>query len=157
MFERFDDDARRAVVAAQEAARRLGHEQIGTAHLLIGLANERFTSGKLLVALGLSSTAVVEAVSRVVAPGTVSHRTHLPLDRHAKRAIELGAKEPRRSGGDVVGTEHLLLGVLREGKSFGPHILRALGVTEDAATDALRDLPSRLESTDDEGDHDGPR
>jgi ATP-dependent Clp protease ATP-binding subunit ClpC len=136
MFERFDDDARSAVVWGQEAARRGGREEIGTADLLAGLLHEGFTSGRILVALGTSFDAVAGAIARVVPPGSGSRKAHLPFDRNARRVIELTVKEAKKIGDGSVGTEHLLLGLLCEGKSFGPRILNALGITYDAVRDA---------------------
>lgn len=118
-------------------ARKAGREEIGTADLLTGLLYEGFTSGRILVALGTSFEAVADAISRVVSPGPGSQRAHLPFDRNARRAIELTVKEAKKLGDDSIGTEHLLLGLLWEGKSFGPRILNALGITHDAVRQAI--------------------
>lgn len=142
MFERFDNDARLAVVWGQEAARKEGREEIGTADLLTGLLYEGFTSGRILVALGTSFEAVAGAISRVVPPGPGSKKAHLPFDRNARRVIELTVKEAKKVGDANVGTEHLLLGLLREGKSFGPRILNALGITYDVVRDAIAEQRS---------------
>lgn len=137
MFEQFDDHARLAVVWGQEAARKGGREEIGTADLLTGLLYEGFTSGRILVALGTSFEGVAGAISRVVPPGPGSNKAHLPFDRKARRVIELTVKEAKKVGDGSIETEHLLLGLLREGKSLGPRILNALDITYQAVRDAV--------------------
>ena len=79
--------------------------------------------------------------------GPGSQRAHLPFDRNARRVIELTVKEAKRLGDDAIGTEHLLLGLLREGKSFGPSILRALGITYDAVRNAIVEQRSASEGS----------
>jgi ATP-dependent Clp protease ATP-binding subunit ClpC len=147
MFERYDDQARKALVWGQEAARRGGRTEIGTADILTGLLYEGFTSGQILVELGTSFDDVAGAIARVVPPGPGSRPTHLPFDRNARRVIELTQKEAKRLRDDAIGTEHVLLGLLREGKSFGPRILNALGITYDGVRDAVirrRDAPAPM-------------
>jgi ATP-dependent Clp protease ATP-binding subunit ClpC len=138
VFERFDDHAKAAMLVAQEAARSLGHRELGTEHLAIALAHEGYVSGSLLARLGASSSAVTEAVVRAAPAGTEGLLRHLPLDPHAKRALLAAADEAGR-GEARVGTEHLLLGLVRERKSPGARVLRGLGVDERAVRAALAD------------------
>jgi ATP-dependent Clp protease ATP-binding subunit ClpA len=114
-----------------------------TAELLVALAGEEYISGRALARLGLSPQAVSAAADRAVEPGSVAHLTHRPLAGDAKKAILSARKEADRLKTNI-GTEHLLLGVLRERKSDGRRILKELGVTYDAVRDAVaveRSLP----------------
>jgi ATP-dependent Clp protease ATP-binding subunit ClpA len=140
VFERFNDEARRAMVAAQQVTRGVGHDEIGTAELLVVLATKTFASGKVLVRLGISAESVYEATDRVVTPGTVAHLTHRPMAKDLKKAILQTGKEVDRLNETTIGTEHLLLGVLQERKSVGGKVLRELGVNYDAARDAILDV-----------------
>jgi ATP-dependent Clp protease ATP-binding subunit ClpC len=137
VFERFDDEARRAMIAAQQITRGVGHEDIGTAELLVALAIETFASGRLLVRLGTSRDAVIEAVSAFVSIGSVADLTHRPMANDTKKAILLTGKEADRLGSATIGTEHLLLGVLRERKGVGAKSLKQLGITYDAAREEV--------------------
>jgi len=140
VFERFNDEAREAMVAAQQVTRGVGHDEIGTAELLVVLATKTFVSGKVLVRLGLSPESVYEATDRVVAPGTVAHLTHRPMAKDLKKAILMAGKEADRLNESTIGTEHLLLGVLQDRKSVGGKVLKEMGVNYDAARDAILEV-----------------
>lgn len=137
VFERFNDEARRVMIVAQQISRGVGHDEIGTVELLVALAGDAYLSGRALARLGLSPQAVSAAADRAVKPGSVAHLTHRPLANDAKKAILSASKEADRLKETTIGTEHLLLGVLRERKSDAGKILKELGVTYDAVRDAV--------------------
>jgi hypothetical protein len=137
VFERFNDEARRVMIVAQQISRGVGHDEIGTAELLVALAGDDYISGRALARLGLPAQAVSAAADRAVKPGSVAHLTHRPLANDAKKAIFSASKEADRLNETAIGTEHLLLGVLRERKSDGRKILKELGVSYDAVRDAI--------------------
>ena len=144
MFERFNEEALRVMIVAQQITRGVGHPEIGTAELLVALAGDDYISGRALARLGLSPQAVSAAADRAVKPGSVAHLTHRPLASDAKKAILSASKEADQLK-TTIGSEHLLLGVLRERKSDGRRILKELGVTYDAVRNAVaveRSLPS---------------
>ena len=128
VFERFTDRARRAVVLAQEEARRLDHDYIGTEHLLLGLVGER--DGIAAKALGTFEISLDSARARVatlVGRGVAGPVGHIPFRPHAKKALELSLREALSLGHDYIGTEHLLLGLLRDGEGTGVEVLRSMG------------------------------
>ena len=129
MFERFTDRARRAVVQAQEEARTLNHDFIGTEHLLLGLVGEGHgVAAKALESLGISMEAVRQRVEDIVPPGQVEVRSgHIPFTPRAKKVLELSLSEAKLLGHRYVGTEHILLGLLREGEGVAAQVLTALG------------------------------
>jgi ATP-dependent Clp protease ATP-binding subunit ClpA len=138
VFERFDDDARRAVVEAQEFARRSQHLRIGTAHILGGLlAQDWFASAQVLVRLGTSEPSVMEAIGAVQPPAEGTPGAHIPFSPAGRRAITLSPKEAKQLGAQQVGTEHLLLGVLREGKGAGASALQSIGIDYRLAREAV--------------------
>ena len=138
MFERFDDDARRAVVEAQEFARRSRHHHIGTAHILGGLqAHDWFASAQVLLRLGTSEPKVMEAIGAVLPPEEGTTGAHIPFSPAGRRAITLSLKEAKRLGDRQVGTEHLLLGVLREGNGAGASALHSIGIDYRLAREAV--------------------
>ncbi|MEU8664859.1 Clp protease N-terminal domain-containing protein, partial [Actinoplanes philippinensis] len=124
MFERFTDRARRVVVLAQEEARMLDHHHIGTEHLLLGLARE----GEGVTALGLSPEAIRRAVEEVIGHGReIPGGQHIPFTPRAKKVLELSLREALQLGHNYIGTEHLLLGLLREGEGVAAQVLVKLG------------------------------
>jgi ATP-dependent Clp protease ATP-binding subunit ClpA len=128
MFERFTDRARRVVVLAQEEARMLSHNHIGTAHLLLGLLNEQ--SGiavQALEAAGVTLTAARAAVVEMLGPGAAAPSGPIPFTPRAKKILELSLREALEQGRTYIGTEHLLLGLIREGDGAGVQILERLG------------------------------
>jgi hypothetical protein len=140
VFERFNDEARRVMIVAQQITRAVGHEEIGTVELLVALGGDDYLSGRVLARLGVSPQAVSAAADQAVDPGSLGHLTHRPLANDAKKAILSTSKEADRLNETAIGTEHLLLGVLRERKSVGGKILKELGVTYDAARDAILEV-----------------
>jgi hypothetical protein len=129
MFERFTDQARRAIVLAAEAARVLGHDFIGTEHILTGLARaERGLASEVLASFGLTAERMTEELERELGRGTQDdERPHIPFTPEAKKALELSLREALQLGHNYIGTEHVLLGVAREGKSKGAEMLLRAG------------------------------
>jgi ATP-dependent Clp protease ATP-binding subunit ClpC len=121
------------MIVAQQVTRGLGHEEIGAVELLVARATKAFASGQILIHLGVSPEDVYAATDRAVTTGSVAHLTHRPMATDTKKAILQTGKEADQLGDTVIGTEHLLLGVLRERKSVGGKVLMELGVTYDAA------------------------
>jgi ATP-dependent Clp protease ATP-binding subunit ClpA len=124
MFERFTDRARRVVVLAMEEAWRLNHSHIGTEHLLLGLLREPAGGAtKVLVSLGVSLEGIRVGVEEIIGRGQAPPRGHMPFTPRAKKALELSAREAKHLRHNYVGTEHLLLGLLREGKGVAAQVL----------------------------------
>ena len=116
MFERFTDRARRLVVLAQEEARMLGHNYVGTEHLLLGLIREGDgVAAKALESLGISLVAVRQLVEEIIGPGDQVPSEGIPFTPRAKKVLELALRESLQLGDDSIGTEHILLGLIREG------------------------------------------
>jgi ATP-dependent Clp protease ATP-binding subunit ClpA len=129
MFERFSDRARRVVVLAQEEARMLEHNYIGTEHLLLGLIREgEGTAAKTLHALDVDLAAVRQDVETIVGRGQQPAPGHIPFTPRAKRSLELALREMVQLGHTYIGTEHLLLGLIREGSGVAAQVLRQRGV-----------------------------
>jgi ATP-dependent Clp protease ATP-binding subunit ClpA len=133
MFERFTGRARQAIVLAQEESRRLNHSYIGTEHLLLGLLSEPQGVARLaLDAVGVTLEDVRQRVEAVVKKGKKAPSGHIPFTPRAKKVLELGLREALRLGHDYIGTEHLLLGLIREGEGLGTKILVQAGVELEA-------------------------
>ena len=114
MFERFTDRARQVVVKAQEEARLLGHNYIGTEHLLLGmLAEGDGIAGKALTDMGLTLDVARYEIEQSVGRGTEDRRAHIPFTREAKKTLELALRQALVLGHNYIGTEHLLLGLLK--------------------------------------------
>src|SRR6266567_4668438 len=128
MFERFTDRARRIVVLAQEEARRLNHNYIGTEHILLGLIRESGgVAARALESLGLSLDAVRQQVGEIIGQGQHEPPGHIPFTKRAKKALELSMRESMQLGHNYIGTEHILLGLLREGDGVAAEVLVKLG------------------------------
>ena len=128
MFERFTERARRVVVLAQEEARMLNHNYIGTEHILLGLIHEsEGVAAKALESLGLSLEAVRAEVEEIIGRGQAEPTGHIPFTPRAKKVLELSLREALQLGHNYIGTEHILLGVIREGEGVGAQVLRKLG------------------------------
>ena len=128
MFERFTDRARRVVVLAQEEARMLNHAHIGTEHLLLGLAHEgQGVAARALEALGISLEAVRREVEEVIGRGERPPSGHIPFTPRAKKVLELSLRESNQLGHEYIGTEHILLGLLREGEGVAAQVLVKMG------------------------------
>jgi ATP-dependent Clp protease ATP-binding subunit ClpA len=130
MFERFTDQARRVVVLAQEEARMLGHGYIGTEHILLGLLAEGDgLAAQALAALDISLDAAREQLVEILGEATGQPAGHIPFTPRAKKVLELSLREAQRLGDNYIGTEHILLGLAREGEGVGVQILDRLGAT----------------------------
>ena len=128
MFERFTDRARRAVGLAQEEARRLNHDYIGTEHILLGLIQEgEGVAAKVLESLGISLEAVRQQVEKIIGRGQQAPSGHIPFTPRAKKVLELSVREANAPGHDYIGTEHILLGLIREGSGVAAQVLVKLG------------------------------
>jgi hypothetical protein len=128
MFERFTDRARRAVVAAQEEARMLGHNHIGSEHILLGLLHEQAgLAGRALDAAGITLEAARAQVEELAGPGDKSPAGHIPFTQRAKRILELSLREALEQKKSYIGTEHILLGLIRDAGGGGAQILERLG------------------------------
>ncbi|USQ76732.1 ATP-dependent Clp protease ATP-binding subunit [Ornithinimicrobium cryptoxanthini] len=128
MFERFTDRARRVVVLAQEEARMLNHNYIGTEHILLGLIHEgEGVAAKALETLDISLDAVREQVQEIIGQGQQSPTGHIPFTPRAKKVLELSLREGLQLGHNYIGTEHILLGLIREGEGVAAQVLIKLG------------------------------
>ena len=132
MFERFTDRARRVVVMAQEEARMLDHTYIGTEHILLGLVREgEGSAAKALESLGISLDTVRQQVEEIIGRGQQAPSGHIPFTPRAKNVLQLSLSEAVQLGHDYVGTEHILLGLLREGEGVAAQVLVRLGAELD--------------------------
>ena len=128
MFERFTDRTRRVVVLAQEEARMLNHGYIGTEHILLGLIREGDGyAARTLESLGISLDAVRQQVEEIIGRGQQPPSGHIPFTPRAKKVLELSLRESRQLGHNYIGTEHILLGLLREGDGVAAQALVTLG------------------------------
>ena len=128
MFERFTDRARRVVVLAQEEARMLNHTYIGTEHILLGLIHEgEGVAAKALESLGISLEAVRQQVEEIIGQGQQAPSGHIPFTPRAKKVLELSLREALQLGHNYIGTEHILLGLIREGEGVAAQVLVKLG------------------------------
>jgi ATP-dependent Clp protease ATP-binding subunit ClpC len=128
LFERFTDRARRVVVLAQEEARLLNHNYIGTEHILLGLIHEgEGVAAKALEQLGISLEAVRTQVEEIIGQGGSSPSGHIPFTPRAKKVLELSLREALQLGHNYIGTEHILLGLIREGEGVAAQVLVKLG------------------------------
>jgi len=128
MFERFTDRARQVVVVAQEESARLSHNHIGTEHILLGiLGTGPSVAVSALESLGISQAAVRQQVEDIVGRGPQQPSGHIPFTPRAKKALELSFREAIDLGHNYIGTEHILLGLIREGDGVGAQVLTRLG------------------------------
>src|SRR4051812_37192276 len=128
VFERFTDRARRVVVLAQEEARLLNHNYIGTEHILLGLIHEgEGVAAKALESLGISLEAVRAQVEEIIGHGGTAPSGHIPFTPRAKKVLELSLREALQLGHNYIGTEHILLGLIREGEGVAAQVLVKLG------------------------------
>ncbi|WP_353114153.1 ATP-dependent Clp protease ATP-binding subunit [Microbacterium sp.] len=128
MFERFTDRARRVVVLAQEEAKMLNHNYIGTEHILLGLIHEgEGVAAKALESLGISLESVREQVQDIIGQGQQQPTGHIPFTPRAKKVLELSLREALQLGHNYIGTEHILLGLIREGEGVAAQVLVKLG------------------------------
>src|SRR5512146_2856113 len=131
-LDKFTKRARRVLTYAQEEATRLNHNYIGTEHLLLGLIREEEgLAAKVLRDLGVEQARVRQVVEDIVGRGQAAPGTRLNLTPRTKRVIELAVDEARRMGHHYIGTEHLLLGLVREGDGIAVNVLKSLNVNPD--------------------------
>src|SRR5674476_266924 len=143
MFERFTDQARRVVVLAQEEARMLNHNYIGTEHILLGLIHEgEGVAAKALESLGISLDAVREQVQEIIGQGQQAPSGHIPFTPRAKKVLELSLREALQLGHNYIGTEHILLGLIREGEGVAAQVLLNLGADLEKVRSAVIQLLS---------------
>jgi hypothetical protein len=131
-FDTFTNQARKVLTLAQDEAQRFNHNYIGTEHLLLGLVREGDgTAARVLQNMGIELTKVRTAVEFIIGRGDMSVHGEIGLTSRAKRVIELSIAESRSLGHRDIGTEHLLLGLLREGEGIGAGVLESLGANLD--------------------------
>jgi len=141
MFERFTERSRRVVVLAQEESRLLGHNYIGTEHLLLGLlAEQEGVAARALESLNVTLEAAREQVLVIIGPGQQHPSGHIPFTPRAKKILELSLREALTTGSEVIDTRHLLLGLIDEGDGVGAQILQRLGATTQAVREAVTTL-----------------
>jgi ATP-dependent Clp protease ATP-binding subunit ClpC len=132
MFERFTDRARRVVVLAQEEARGLNHDYIGTEHILLGLIHEREgVAARALTELGISLEGARNQVVAEIGHGKQAPGGHIPFTPRAKKVLELSLREALQLGHNYIGTEHILLGLIREGEGVAAQVLVKSGASLD--------------------------
>jgi ATP-dependent Clp protease ATP-binding subunit ClpA len=131
MFERFTDRARRAIVLAQEEARMLNHNYVGTEHILLGLIHEGDgVAAKALEGLGISLDAVRQQVEEIIGQGLEVPSGHIPFTPRAKKVLELSHREAAQLGHNYIGTEHILLGLISESRGVAAQVLVKLGADQ---------------------------
>jgi ATP-dependent Clp protease ATP-binding subunit ClpC len=143
MFERFTDRARRVVVLAQEEARMLNHNYIGTEHILLGLIHEGDGVGYLALSqMGISLADLRRAIQEIVGEGQRTPTGHIPFTPRAKKVLELSLREARQLGHNYIGTEHILLGLVREGEGLAAQVLERFGASMDRVRQTVIELLS---------------
>lgn len=141
MFERLTDRARRVVILSQEEARTLNHGHIGTEHVLLGLLREgEAVAAKVLESLGVGLEGARGKVAELRGRGETAPTGHLPFTTRAAKVLELSNTEAAERGVEHIGTEHLLLALLREGTGTGVQVLTGLGVEPVRAGQAVEEL-----------------
>ena len=148
MFERFTDRARRVVVLAQEEARMLNHTYIGTEHILLGLIHEgEGVAAKALESLNVSLGAAREQVQEAIGQGSQAPTGHIPFTPRAKKVLELSLREALQLGHNYIGTDHILLGLIREGEGTAAQVLESLGADPQAVRQEVIQLISGYHSS----------
>lgn len=157
MFERFTDRARRVIVLAQEEARMLNHNYIGTEHILLGLIQEgEGVAAKALESMGISLEDVRGEVEAIIGHGTQPHNGHIPFTPRAKKVLELSLREGLQMGHKYIGTEFLLLGLIREGEGVAAQVLTKLGADLPRVRQQVIQLLSGYEGNQGEKSEAGP-
>jgi ATP-dependent Clp protease ATP-binding subunit ClpC len=160
VFERFTDRARRVVVLAQEEARMLNHNYIGTEHILLGLIHEgEGVACRALESMGISLRAARVEVEDIIGQGQSKPTGHVPFTPRAKKVLEMALREALALKHDYIGTEHLLLGLIREGEGVGAQVLQKLGADLNLARQRVIELlrAAGVESAPVEAQHGDPR
>jgi hypothetical protein len=146
-FSRFTDRAKHVVLAAQEEARRARHTEVGTEHLLLGFLHEpRCVAVKAIESLGAPRDELRGAVEAALGPSQADVPGHIPFSRQAKKVRNLTLREARRLGHNYIGTEHMLLAMLRDEKSLCARVLLGMGVSRKGAEDWIVDQLGKLRS-----------
>jgi ATP-dependent Clp protease ATP-binding subunit ClpC len=141
MFERFTEPARRVIVLAQDEARRLNHTWIGTEHILLGLLRDGDgIAARALTALGISLDSARQAVEDIIPGGQEAPSGHISFTPRSKKVLELSLREALQLGADYIGTEHILLALLREGDGVAAQVLAGAGVGLDRARQQVTEL-----------------
>ena len=141
MFERFTERARKVVVKAQDEARFLKQNYIGTEHILLGLIDEKDgIAAKVFGALKIDFEDIRSAIKDVVTEGSSESYEHIPFTPRAKKVLELSLREALQMGHNYIGTEHILLGLLREGEGVAARVLNSLGITLDNVKEKVKEL-----------------
>ena len=157
MFERFTDRARRVVVLAQEEARMLSHNYIGTEHILLGLIHEgEGVAAKALESLDISLEAVRAQVEEIIGQGQQAPSGHIPFTPRAKKVLELSLREALQLGHSYIGTEHILLGLIREGEGVAAQVLVKLGADLNRVRQQVIQLLSGYQGKETAGASGGP-
>jgi ATP-dependent Clp protease ATP-binding subunit ClpC len=143
VFERFTDRSRRVVVLAQEEARMLNHNYIGTEHILLGLVHEgEGVAARALGSMSISLEAIRREVQEAIGQGQAAPTGHIPFTPRAKKVLELSLREALQLGHNYIGTEHILLGLVREGEGVAAQVLEKLGASLDRVRLAVIQLLS---------------
>ena len=141
MFERFTDRARRVVVLAQDEARALNHNYIGTEHLLLGLIHEgEGVAAKALESMDVSLDAVRAQVVEIIGEGQAAPSGHIPFTPRAKKVLELSLREALQLGHNYIGTEHILLGLIHEGEGVAAKALESMGISLEAVRQEVEEI-----------------
>ncbi|MCX6346660.1 MAG: ATP-dependent Clp protease ATP-binding subunit [Actinobacteria bacterium] len=141
MFERFTEKARKVVVKAQDEARYLRQNYIGTEHLLLGIIDENDgIASKVLIEMGITLEEVRAAVKSVITEGSSESYEHIPFTPRAKKVLELSLREALQMGHNYIGTEHILLGLLREGEGVAARVLNSLGITLENVKETVKEV-----------------
>jgi len=157
MFERFTDRARRVVVLAQEEARMLNHNYIGTEHILLGLIHEgEGVAAKALEGMDISLEAVRAQVEEIIGQGQQAPSGHIPFTPRAKKVLELSLREALQLGHNYIGTEHILLGLIREGEGVAAQVLVKLGADLNRVRQQVIQLLSGYQGEKNQGGNAGP-
>jgi hypothetical protein len=143
-FHRFSDNARQVVMDAQKEARMLHHNYIGTEHLLLALAGGEGVAADALKSLGATATGVREQITEIVGEGQEAPAGHIPFTPRSKKVLELSLRESLRLGHNYIGTEHVLLGIVREGEGLAMQILSKLGVPAEAIEPKIKEILTGL-------------
>jgi ATP-dependent Clp protease ATP-binding subunit ClpC len=143
VFERFTDRARHVVVYAQEEARMLNHDYIGTEHILLGLIREgEGVAARALESMNISLGAARTRVQEIIGQGSEPPTGHIPFTPRGKKVLELALREALQMGHNYIGTEHILLGLIREGEGVGAQVLQELGAGLDRVRQTVIQLLS---------------
>ena len=141
VFERFTDEARRIVVIAQDESRRLNHDYIGTEHLLLGMiASNDSVAAQVLISLGVDLASVRSQVLEIIGIGQGETPSHIPITPRGKRVFEWSLREAIQLGHHHIGSEHILLGLLREGEGIATQVLTQAGVELEPARARIAEM-----------------